>query len=235
MIITDHLGNKTSKSQQIKKTENISYTLKSNLISFRSYSVYTAKFYSTFLPIVPLISYNNLNLNKKNIILELKNKSGIYRFVNKINGNCYVGSSINLGSRFKYHIDHYYNHKENSIIYNAFKKYDLKNFSFEILEYCDKDSLIQREQYYIDTLEPLYNILKFAGSPIGRKLSEEAKIKIRKSNGYQVEIMNVNTNEKFLFDSIRQAENYLKAGNNTLSYCIKNNKLYKKLWKIIKK
>jgi hypothetical protein len=140
-----------------------------------------------------------------------------------------------LGSRFKYHIDHFYNHKENSIIYNAFKKYGLENFSFEILEYCDKDNLILKEQYYLDYLEPLYNILKTAGSPLGRKHSEEAKIKIRKSNGYQVEITNINTNENLLFNSIRQAETYLKAGNNTLSYCLKNNKLYKKIWKINKK
>ena len=30
-----------------------------------------------------------------------------------MNGNSYVGSSINLGSRFKYHIDNFDKHKKN--------------------------------------------------------------------------------------------------------------------------
>ena len=37
-------------------------------------------------------------------------------------------------------------------------------FMLEILEYCDPDMVIEREQYYIDTLKPEYNILKTAGS-----------------------------------------------------------------------
>lgn len=32
-----------------------------------------------------------------------------------------------------------------------------------------------REQYYFDTLKPEYNILKVAGSSLGRKVSEETK------------------------------------------------------------
>lgn len=41
--------------------------------------------------------------------------------------------------------------------------------------------MIEREQYYIDTLNPEYNILKIAGSPLGYKHSEEtiAKFKAR--------------------------------------------------------
>jgi len=53
----------------------------------------------------------------------------------------------------------------------------------EILEYCDLADLIKREQYYIDFLNPEYNICKTAGAPMmGRKHSEEtlAKMKERK-------------------------------------------------------
>lgn len=39
------------------------------------------------------------------IIKEIKGKAGIYRWVNKINGKSYVGSSTNLTSRlYKYYI-----------------------------------------------------------------------------------------------------------------------------------
>lgn len=50
-----------------------------------------------------------------------------------------------------------------------------------ILEYCSVENLIQREQYYIDTLNPEYNICSTAGSTLGKLHSEKAKDKIRNS------------------------------------------------------
>ena len=41
------------------------------------------------------------------------------------------------------------------------------NFSISILEYCDSNNRLVREQYYIDLLQPEYNILKKAGSSVG--------------------------------------------------------------------
>jgi group I intron endonuclease len=35
--------------------------------------------------------------------------------------------------------------------------------------------ILEREQYYLDSLKPQYNILKVAGSPLGTKHSEETK------------------------------------------------------------
>jgi group I intron endonuclease len=52
------------------------------------------------------------------------------------------------------------------------------NFSLEILEYCEKEKVVSREQYYLDLLKPEYNILKIAGSPAGRQYLEETKAKI---------------------------------------------------------
>lgn len=57
-------------------------------------------------------------------------------------------------------------------IHNALLKYGFKNFSLEILEYCEKGvDLVKREQYYFDLLKPEYNLLKIAGSPLGFKHS----------------------------------------------------------------
>jgi hypothetical protein len=33
------------------------------------------------------------------------------------------------------------------------------DFDLEILEYCDKELILDREQYYIDMLNPTYNIV----------------------------------------------------------------------------
>jgi len=58
-------------------------------------------------------------------------------------------------------------------------KYGYSNFSFEILEYCNKNEILVREQYYLDTLKPEYNILPTSGYPLGYKHTEEAKAKLR--------------------------------------------------------
>jgi len=50
--------------------------------------------------ITPCITYSNMDSNKQKIVYENKKKSGVYRITNLENGNDYVGSSINLGSRF---------------------------------------------------------------------------------------------------------------------------------------
>ena len=59
-------------------------------------------------------------------------------------------------------------------------KYGHASFSTTILEYCEKSELNEREQYYLDNLEPDYNILKTAGSFLGYTFTDEDKVKISK-------------------------------------------------------
>jgi group I intron endonuclease len=56
-----------------------------------------------------------------------------------------------------------------SIIYSALLKHGYDNFSLDILEYCEVNVLIKREQYYLNILKPEYNILKAANSRLGSK------------------------------------------------------------------
>lgn len=55
----------------------------------------------------------------------------------------------------------------------ALLKYGYSSFGLYILEYCDPKYLLKREQYYIDLLNPEYNILKKAGSLLGFQHREE--------------------------------------------------------------
>ena len=48
-------------------------------------------------------------------------------------------------------------------------------FSLGILEYCEGEQVVNREQYYIDLLDPQYNICPIAGSSLGRKVSDETR------------------------------------------------------------
>jgi group I intron endonuclease len=89
-----------------------------------------------------------------------KEKAGIYRWVNRINGKSYVGSSTNLGKRINSYFSGVTGGKLRLIISKAIEKYGLKNFTWEIWEYCDPSELREKEREYIDMFEPEYNINK---------------------------------------------------------------------------
>lgn len=81
-------------------------------------------------------------------------------FTNQINGKRYVGSSLDLSQRFKNYLNISYllYKKENMNIKKALVAYGFVNFKLDILEYCEPSVLLEREQYYLDTLKPEYNI-----------------------------------------------------------------------------
>lgn len=77
---------------------------------------------------------------------------GIYKITNLINGNIYIGQSIDIENRFKTHKSRAFNENEREYekpLYQAFRKYGLENFSFEIIEECEKEELNNKEIYYI--------------------------------------------------------------------------------------
>jgi group I intron endonuclease len=133
----------------------------------------------------PVAVYSNAELQKKQILEENRGKSGIYLWTNKLNGKSYVGSGVDLKNRLK----NYYslNLMETKIklgqsaIYSAILKYGHSNFKLEILEYCERSDVIDREEYYFNLLKPEYNLLPTAGSWLGYKHSEESKNKTRAS------------------------------------------------------
>src|SRR5579871_6880822 len=69
--------------------------------------------------------------------------------------------------------------KNRSMVYNVLLKYGYSKFTLEILEYCEPENVVSREQYYIDLLKPEYNILKITGSSLGFKHAEETLAKFR--------------------------------------------------------
>ena len=106
--------------------------------------------------------------SKIQISKELSKKSGIYRIINKVNGHEYVGSAVDLDGRKRTHLNRLRNNYHHSkILQRAYHKYGEINLSFLLIELCDKDKLIEREQYWIDKLNPIYNISKVAGNTMG--------------------------------------------------------------------
>jgi group I intron endonuclease len=132
--------------------------------------------------------YDNAEMEKSKIYTDNKNRVGIYLWLHKLSGKLYVGSSFNLSRRFS----QYYS-KANLVRYksmhicNALSLYGHSEFSLYILKYIDVNNLSEKEalelllsheQYYIDLINPEYNILKLAGSSLGFKHSPESLIKL---------------------------------------------------------
>ena len=76
---------------------------------------------------------------------------GVYKITNKLNDKCYIGISVDIESRWKDHKKLYnWKREPNKVLYQAFVKYGLENFTFEILEECQIVELGEKEKYYIE-------------------------------------------------------------------------------------
>lgn len=89
------------------------------------------------------------------------------------------------------------------------------------MEYCELDKVIEREQYYLDLLQPEYNILKKAGSLLGFKHSAYtiAKMKNRILTAeHKAKLLehlkNLHGNEKYQLKRLENLKIYLYSKEN---------------------
>lgn len=86
-----------------------------------------------------------------NILRKATPICGIYKITNRKTGLCYIGQSVDIAKRWKDHakcglgIDTPAQNK----LYQAMLKDGLINFTFELLEECDRDLLNEKEKFYI--------------------------------------------------------------------------------------
>ncbi len=106
--------------------------------------------------------------------------SGIYEIVCRANGRRYIGSAVNLDKRWRLHYrqlndgTHHNRHLQ-----RAWSKYGSSEFFFRVVEnVTDPSQLVAREQFFIDSLRPDFNICPTAGSQKGKKASPELRAKL---------------------------------------------------------
>lgn len=121
-------------------------------------------------------------------INDLMDISGIYKIICVCNGRFYIGSSGNLRKRFTAHRAALRQNKHKALrMQNSWNKYGEDAFLFEVLERCPNESLMIREQFYIDTLNPCdnsigFNVCPIAGDNTGRPMSDKTKKRISLAN-----------------------------------------------------
>lgn len=101
--------------------------------------------------------------------------TGVYQILNKINGYKYVGSaSLSFDKRFSQHRHHLSKKTHhNRRLQNSYNKYGADTFEYSILQYCPSDICVKKEQWFIDVLNPEFNISKTASSCLGVKHTKE--------------------------------------------------------------
>ena len=76
--------------------------------------------------------------------------SGIYKITNINDQRVYIGQAVDIAARWKQHIKRALGAEPitQNKLYPAMEKEGVWNFTFEVIEKCEKEKLSEREQYY---------------------------------------------------------------------------------------
>lgn len=77
---------------------------------------------------------------------------GIYKITDNITQESYIGQSVSVAERFKEHVKCGVGATPTSssnLLYAAMRRDGIENFSFELLESCEREELDKKEKYYI--------------------------------------------------------------------------------------
>ena len=162
--------------------------------------------------------------------------SAVYKIVNTVTGDSYIGSSKNVMHRWEVHkcISTWKRHPNNKM-YQDMNKFGVDKFSFQILAPIIPECLKKVEQRLIEMLKPTYNDRRANGLDVERKKttdkvyrkSEKHKQSLRKARkkysnklcSYNGEIITLNALRiRFIRAGIpnptAEAKKYIFGGNN---------------------
>ena len=109
--------------------------------------------------------------------------SAVYKIINTVTGDFYIGSSKNIKHRWADHkCPSKWNEHPNNPMYLDMRKYGTDKFAFEILEVVEESFLKEKEQQFIETLKPSYNQMNAKGLDIERFKESHKSDKFKKSH-----------------------------------------------------
>lgn len=149
---------------------------------------------------------------------------GIYEIFNRKTNKRYIGSSANIEKRFKTHKRQLKNGCHNNyLLQKDWEKYGEKCFSFNVIEECDVENLLEREKYYIAKNDTLNHKYGYNRSPIiqvdGKLKQYVPKTKLTNKTVFIIKLL-------LLYGAkVSSISKKLKINSNTI-YQIRNDKAY---------
>jgi group I intron endonuclease len=146
--------------------------------------------------------------------------SGIYKITNTLTNKVYIGSSTNISNReYKHFWMLKKNIHDNEYLQKSFNKYGDIFFNFEIIEYCQYNELIEKENFYITSYNSNNSNYGYNLASVNEfrrnTYNSEVKIKLSKynlnknGNINKFLLTNILTDESFMFDNLVDGANYL--------------------------
>lgn len=147
-------------------------------------------------------------------------QSGVYCLINIINNKRYIGSSKNIYQRLLKHRSLLRKNKhENVKLQNSWNKYQEDKFNFYILEFCNENDLLVKEQHYINTLNPELNITLIVERNI---LSKESRLKQSETRKKKIESGEIKLYGKEIYQYNLNGE-FIKKYDRIKQACVENN------------
>lgn len=145
---------------------------------------------------------------------------GIYKITNIVSKKVYIGSSVSIPNR---EYKHFWlltkGAHDNQYLQKSFNKYGRENFVFEVLEYCDVDELVEKENDYIllyDSCNPnlgynLATVNDFRRNTYNDvvKINLSRKNLLKNGNIKQFSLTNIKTGDERVFETLVDAATYL--------------------------
>lgn len=165
----------------------------------------------------------------------------IYKITNTINNKVYIGQTVNIEKRFKQHIRASQNktcEEYNNLLYNAFRKYGIDNFTIENMGFYEDYN--EKEKEFIalfNSNNPQYgyNILEGGENPPvgvgGNKIYDDEVI-----DGVITDLLHTNLSYTEIankynihYNSVRQINDGTRRPRENISYPIRKVNTYKEL------
>ena len=142
--------------------------------------------------------------------------SAVYKITNTVTNDFYIGSSKNIKKRWASHkCQSTWKQCPNNPMYIDMKRYGVDKFDFEILEVVEEGSLKEKEQEFIETLNPIYNNRNANGWDVERrKESQKEYQKSDKGKESQKKYQKSDKCKKARKESQKKYKNQLCCYNN---------------------
>lgn len=171
----------------------------------------------------------NLILSKTSSNYEDIFKTGVYKIYHIDKPELfYVGSAASVKKwrqgfiqRWKIHIRELINETHHSeFLQRVVNKHGHRGLKFEILEICNPEQCIEREQFWLDLYKPFgkngYNTCKFAGNTLGYKFPEDKKTNRKAIDQYSLNGIFIKR-----WNSLNEASRELKINVSSIKDCCK--------------